>query len=127
MIPGQGRWILATVFVLGVAAILVLGARSLDDRTAAVTVVGTALAMTAALGLKYALTTHNPLVSLIVGGLILALGLAALVIASVVPQRPFSAPFRTLVEWLEYLLQFLVFPISLWLLNVYFLARTALS
>lgn len=127
VIPGQGRWILATVFVLGVAAILVLGARSLDDRTAAVTVVGTALAMTAALGLKYALTTHNPLVSLIVGGLILALGLAALVIASVVPQRPFSAPFRKLVEWLEYLLQFLVFPISLWLLNVYFLARTALS
>lgn len=83
--------------------------------------------MTAALGLKYALSSHNPTVSFIVGGIIIAVGLAALVIAAVVPRRPFSAPFRKLVEWLEYGLQFLVFPLSLWLLNVYFLARTALS
>jgi type VII secretion integral membrane protein EccD len=125
--PGQGRWILGTAFVLGIAAILVLGGRALTDRAAAVTIVGTALAMAAALGLKYALSSHNPTISLIVGGLIIAMGLAALVIAAVVPQRPFSAPFRKLVEWLEYLLQFLVFPLTLWLLNVYFLARTALS
>ena len=125
--PGQGRWILGTVFVLGIAAILVLGGRALEDRAAAITVVGTALAMTAALGLKYALSSHNPTVSFIVGGIIIAVGLAALVIAAVVPRRPFSAPFRKLVEWLEYGLQFLVFPLSLWLLNVYFLARTALS
>lgn len=125
--PGQGRWILGTVFVLGIAAILVLGGRALDDRAAAVTVVSTALAMTAALGLKYALSSHNPTISLIIGGLIISVGLAALVIAAVVPQRPFSAPFRKLLEWLEYLLQFLVFPLGLWLLNIYFLARTVLS
>lgn len=124
--PGQGRWILGTVYVLGIAAILVLGARALEDRTAAVTVVGTALAMTAALGLKYALSTDNPTISLIIGGIIIAVGLTALVIAAVVPQRPFSAPFRKLVEWLEYGLLFLVFPMSLWLLNLYYLARTVL-
>ncbi|VAZ69613.1 ESX-5 secretion system protein EccD5 [Mycobacterium kansasii] len=124
--PGHGRWILGTVFVLGIAAILVLGGRALKDRAAAVTVVATALAMTAALGLKYALSSHNPTISLIISTLIIAVGLAALVIAAVVPQRPFSAPFRKLVEWLEYGLQFLVFPLSLWLLNIYFLARTAL-
>lgn len=125
--PGQGRWILGTAFVLGIATILVLGGRALDDRAAAVTVVGTALAMAAALGLKYALSAHNPTIALIICGLIMALGLAALIIAAVVPQRPFSAPFRKLVEWFEYGLIFLVFPITLWLLNIYYLARTALS
>ncbi|WP_168140653.1 type VII secretion integral membrane protein EccD [Mycolicibacterium frederiksbergense] len=127
VIPGQGRWILGTVFVLGIATILVLGGRALDDRAAAVTVVGTALAMTAALGLKYALSSDNPTVSLIIGGIIIAVGLSALAIAAIVPQRPFSAPFRKLLEWFEYLLLFLVFPVTVWLLNLYFLARTALS
>lgn len=125
--PGQGRWVLATGFVLGIAAILVLGARALDDRAAAVTVVGTALAMAAAVDLKYALTSHDPTVSVIMAGLVVALGLAALVIAAVVPRRAFSAPFRKIVEWTEYGLIALVFPIALWLLNVYFLARTALQ
>ncbi|MGV7852836.1 type VII secretion integral membrane protein EccD, partial [Mycobacterium kansasii] len=48
--PGHGRSILGTVIVLGIAAILVLGGRALEDRAAAVIVVATALAMTAALG-----------------------------------------------------------------------------
>ena len=125
--PGHDRWVLATVFVLGIAAILVLGGRALADRAAAVTVVGTALAMCAALGLKYALSSHDRAVSLIMAGLIVALGLAALVIAAVVPRRAFSAPFRKLVEWSEYGLQVAVFPVALWLLNVYVLARTALQ
>lgn len=125
--PGHHRWVLSTVFVLGVAAILVLGGRALADRAAAVTVVGTALAMCAALGLKYALASHDRVVSLIVAGLIAALALAGLVIAAVVPRRAFSAPFRKLVEWAEYGLQVAVFPLALWLLNLYFLARTALQ
>jgi type VII secretion integral membrane protein EccD len=124
--PGQHRWVLATVFVLCVAAVLVLGGRALADRAAAVTVVGTALAMCAALGLKYALSSHDRAVSLIVAGLIVALGLAGLVVAAVVPRRAFSAPFRKLVEWTEYALLVAVFPLALWLLDVYFLARTAL-
>lgn len=125
--PGHGRWVLATAFVLGIAAILVLGGRALTDRAAAVTVVGTALAMSAALGLKYALSSHDRSISLIVAGLIVALGLAALVIAAVVPRRVFSAPFRKIVEWTEYALQVAVFPVALWLLNVYVLARAALQ
>ena len=124
--PGHGRWILATVFVLGIALILVLGGRALADRAAAVTVVGTALAMSGALGLKYALSSHNPAISLIVAGLAAALGLAALVVAAVVPQRAFSAPLRKGVEWSEYALLALVWPLLLELLNVYSLARNYL-
>lgn len=124
--PGHGRWILATVYVLGMAQILVFGGRALADRAAAVIVVGTALAMSAALGLKYALSSHNPAISLIIAGLAGALGLAALVLAAVVPRRAFSAPLRKGVEWAEYGLQALVFPLLLWLLNVYALARNYL-
>ncbi|GAA2428896.1 type VII secretion integral membrane protein EccD [Mycolicibacterium llatzerense] len=121
--PGQGRWMLATGFVLGIALILVFGGRALDDRAAAVTVVGTALAMSAALGVKYALSSHNPTVSLIVAGLVAALGLSALVIAAVVPRRAFSAPVRKGIEWFEYALQAAVWPLLLWLLNIYELVR----
>lgn len=125
--PGRHRWVLATAFVLGVAAILVFAGRALADRTAAITVVGTALTMCAALGLKYAVPSHDRTISLIVAGLFGALGVAVLVIAAIVPRREFSAPFRKLVEWTEYGLQVAVFPIALWLLNVYSLARTALQ
>lgn len=124
--PGQGRWIWSTVFVLGIALILVLGGRALDDRAAAVTVVGTALVMSGALGLKYALSSHNSAVSLIVAGLVAALGLSALVVAAVVPRRQFSAPLRKGIEWFEYVLTFLVWPVLLLLLNVYDLVRNTL-
>lgn len=123
---GQGRWWLATVYVLALAAILVFRGRSFDDRTAAVTVVATAFAMSTALGLKYALSSHDPRVSLLIAGLVLALGLSAVVVAAVVPQRVFSAPLRKGVEWLDYTLQVLIAPMLFWLLNLYFLTRNAL-
>jgi type VII secretion integral membrane protein EccD len=123
---GHGRWWLTTVYVLMLAAILVFRGRSFDDRATAVTVVATAFAMSTALGLKYAVSFHDARMSLLIAGLVLALGLAALVVAAVVPQRVFSAPFRKAVEWVDYLLQFLTAPIVFWLLNLYFLTRNAL-
>lgn len=123
---GQGRWWLATVYVLALAAILVFRGRSFDDRATAVTVVATALAMTTALGLKYALSSHDPRVSLFIAAAVLALGWSAVVLAAVVPARVFSAPFRKGVEWLDYGLQVLIAPVVFWLLNLYFLTRNAL-
>ena len=99
--------VLATVYVLGMAQILVFGGRALADRAAAVIVVGTALAMTAALGLKYALSPISSDQS-DYRGPAGALGLAALVLAAVVPRRVFSAPLRKGVEWPEYGLQVLL-------------------
>ncbi|MCP9276915.1 type VII secretion integral membrane protein EccD [Mycolicibacterium arenosum] len=124
--PFTGRWVLATVFVLGIATILVFRGRDFTDRVAAVTVVATALAMAVALGLRYVWVSHDPVMSLGMAMGAMALGFAALVVAAVVPARVFSAPFRKGVEWVSYGLQVLVVPATLWLLNLYFLVRNAL-
>lgn len=123
---GHGRWWLATVYVLTLAAILVFRGRSFADRATALTVVSTAFAMSTALALKYALTSPDSWVSLVVGAVVMALGLAAVVAAAVVPRRVFSAPFRKGVEWLDYGMQVLIPPLVFWLLNLYFLTRNAL-
>jgi type VII secretion integral membrane protein EccD len=123
---GQGRWWLASIYVLTIAAVLVFRGRSLDDRIAALTVVTTAFTMSAALGLKYALSSQNPVMSVVVAALLAALGMSALFVASVVPSRMFSAPFRKGVEWLDYGLQVLIPPATFWLLNLYYLTRNAL-
>lgn len=123
---GQGRWWLATLYVLALAAILVFRGRSFDDRVTAITVVATAFTMSTALGLKYALSSHDPRMSLLIAAAVLTLGLSAVVVAAVVPQRVFSAPLRKGVEWLDYGLQVLIPPVVFWLLNLYFLTRNAL-
>jgi type VII secretion integral membrane protein EccD len=123
---GHGRWWLTTVYVLILAAVLVFRGRSFADRATAVTVVATAFGMCVALGLKYALCSYEPWMSLLSAALVLLLGLSAVLVAAVVPQRVFSAPFRKVVEWLDYALQVLIPPLVFWLLNLYFLTRNAL-
>ncbi|MFV1504249.1 type VII secretion integral membrane protein EccD [Mycobacterium kansasii] len=123
---GHGRWWLSTIYVLILAAILVFRGRSFDDRATALTVVSTAFAMSTALALKYALTSADSRMSVLIGAAVVALGLSAVVAASVVPRRVFSAPFRKGVEWLDYGMQVLIPPLVFWLLNLYFLTRNAL-
>lgn len=121
--PGQGRWWLATVYVLILAAILVFTGRAFGDRAQAITVVGTALVMTTVLAVKYAVVPNDARMNYIMAAAILGLGIAGLIIAATVPRRAFSPPFRKVVEWLEYGLIVLVPPLAFWLLNLYFLAR----
>ncbi|MBV8346728.1 MAG: type VII secretion integral membrane protein EccD, partial [Mycolicibacterium sp.] len=121
--PGHGRWWLSTAYVLILAATLVLGGRAFADRLQAIIVVATALVMTALVIVKYALWWHSPSMCLAAGGAGLALGVAGLVIAAVVPRHVFSPLFRKLVEWLEYVLIVSVPVICVWLLNLYYLAR----
>jgi hypothetical protein len=54
---------------------------------------------------------------------IVALGVAGMGAAAVVPAKVFSPVFRKVVEWVEYLLIVAVPPIAVWLLNLLALAR----
>lgn len=122
--PGQGRWWLATVYVLMLATILVLAARAFADRVQAIILVATGLIMMAAVGLTYVRANGSgPGWSVAIAAAVLLLGVGALVIAAVVPKHVFSPLFRKLVEWLEYALIALVPPLCWWLLNLYYLAR----
>ena len=121
--PGQGRWWLQLVFVAALAALLVLRGRAFTDRSQAVIVVATGLAMATAAAMKYALAEHNTVLSLVIAGGVLGMGAAVLVVAAVVPAHVFSPIFRKIVEWAEYALVVAVLPMALWLCNVYYLAR----
>ena len=121
--PGSGRWVLATVYIVVVATILVLRGRAFTTRTQAVLVVATGLAMYAAVAVRYTLVWPSAAVSYSVAGLLLALGVLGLIIAATVPARSFSPVFRKVVEWLEYLMVVLVPVMAVWLLNVFTLVR----
>ena len=121
--PGSGRWVLATVYVVIVATILVLRGRAFTTRTQAVLIVVTGLAMYAAVAVKYTLVWDSAAVSYWVAGLILGLGALGLIIAATVPRHSFSPVFRKVVEWLEYLLVVSVPVLAVWLLNVFTLVR----
>lgn len=123
VMPGHGRWWLATGYVLIVAAVLVLGGRAFADRLQAIIVVATALAMSTLVAVRYATWWHSPTVCLVAGAAILAVGVMGLVVAAVVPRHVFSPLFRKLIEWVEYTLIVLVTPAAVWLLNLYYLAR----
>jgi type VII secretion integral membrane protein EccD len=122
-VPGRGRWWLATLYVVIVATILVLRGRSFTTRVQAIIVVGTGLVMLAIAAVKYAVVLDGTAVCYWVAAVVLAVGALAPVIATVVPDRVFSPVFRKLVEWLEYALIFTVIPLTVWLLNLYYLAR----
>jgi type VII secretion integral membrane protein EccD len=121
--PGQGRWWLQLVFVTALGALLVLRGRAFTDRTQSVIVVATGLMMPTAAAVKYALAEHNTTLSLVIAAGVLALGASALVVATVVPAHVFSPIFRKGVEWAEYALVVTMLPMTLWLCNVYYLAR----
>ena len=44
---------------------------------------------------------------------------AGLTAAAVVPNTVYSPLFRKFVEWVEYLCLMPIFPLALWLMNVY--------
>ncbi|MBU8819269.1 type VII secretion integral membrane protein EccD [Mycolicibacterium goodii] len=121
--PYHGRWWLSTVYVLGVATILVLAGRALADRVQAMILVGTALTMAVIVAATYVRAEPTAVMSLAMAGAVLALGVASLLVVAVVPRRVFSPLFRKLVEWLEYVLIAAGIPVCLWLCNVYEWAR----
>jgi type VII secretion integral membrane protein EccD len=101
------------------AGFLMLRGRSYVDRWQAITLAATAVIIVAAVVVRYAVGLHSPLaVSISVAILVLlpALGMTA---AAVVPNTIYSPLFRKFVEYIEYLCLMPIFPLALWLMNVY--------
>ena len=101
------------------AGFLMLRGRSYVDRWQAITLAGTAVIIVAAVVVRYALVLQSPLAVSVSVAILVLLPAAGLTAAAVVPNTIYSPLFRKLVEWVEYLCLMPIFPLALWLMNVY--------
>ena len=101
------------------AGFLMLRGRSYVDRWQAITLAATSVLIVAAVVVRYALGLQSPLSLLISVAILVLLPAAGLTAAAVVPNTVYSPLFRKLVEWIEYLCLMPIFPLALWLMNVY--------
>ncbi|OBA82862.1 type VII secretion integral membrane protein EccD [Mycobacterium sp. 1164966.3] len=112
------RW-LPLILTGFIAGFLLLRGRSYVDRWQAITLAATAVLVVAAVVTRYILVLSSPL-SLSIGVAILVLlPTAGMTAAAVVPNTIYSPLFRKFVEWIEYLCLMPIFPLALWLMNVY--------
>jgi type VII secretion integral membrane protein EccD len=115
------------VFTLGTCTIFLLRSRSFVDRYQSIILAVSALAGTAMVLGRYAsapVPASVP-VTLICVGAALALGIAALLVALVIPKARINAPVNRAVEVSEYVLLILIVPWSIWLLNLLSVVRNA--
>ena len=101
------------------AGFLMLRGRSYVDRWQAITLAATSVIIVAAVVVRYAVGLQSPLSLLISVAILVLLPAAGLTAAAVVPNTVYSPLFRKLVEWIEYLCLMPIFPLALWLMNVY--------
>lgn len=101
------------------AGFLLLRGRSYVDRWQAITLAATGVIIIAAVLVRYALVLASPLSVSIAAAILVALPAAGMTAAAVVPNTIYSPLFRKFVEWLEYLCLMPIFPLALWLMNVY--------
>jgi type VII secretion integral membrane protein EccD len=112
------RW-LPLLLAAATAGFLMLRGRSYVDRWQAIILAVTSVLIVAAIVVRYTLTLSSA-ASVSAGvGLVVLLPAAGLTAAAVVPNTIYSPLFRKLVEWLEYLCLMPIFPLALWLMNVY--------
>ncbi|OBH92051.1 type VII secretion integral membrane protein EccD [Mycobacterium sp. E2733] len=101
------------------AGFLMLRGRSYVDRWQAITLAVTAVLIVGAVVVRYALVLQSPLAVSICAAILVLLPAAGLTSAAVVPNTIYSPLFRKFVEWIEYLCLMPIFPLALWLMNVY--------
>ena len=101
------------------AGFLMLRGRSYVDRWQAITLAVTAVLIVGAVVARYALVLQSPLAVSISAAILVLLPAAGLTSAAVVPNTIYSPLFRKFVEWIEYLCLMPIFPLALWLMNVY--------
>lgn len=101
------------------AGFLLLRGRSYVDRWQSITLAGTGVLIIAAVLVRYAFGLGSPLAVSVCAAILVALPAAGLTAAAVVPNSVYSPLFRKFVEWLEYLCLMPIFPLALWLMNVY--------
>ena len=116
------------VFTLGICMIFLLRSRSFVDRYQSIDFGGRA--RWRAPRWCWAATPAHPVpasvpVTLICVALALALGIAGLLVALVIPKARINAPVNRAVEVSEYVLLILVVPWSIWLLNLLSVVRNA--
>jgi type VII secretion integral membrane protein EccD len=101
------------------AGFLMLRGRSYVDRWQAITLATTSVLIVAAVVLRYAVVLQSPLAVGISSAILVLLPVAGMTAAAVVPNSIYSPLFRKFVEWIEYLCLMPIFPLALWLMNVY--------
>lgn len=101
------------------AGFLMLRGRSYVDRWQSITLAGTSVIIVAAVVARYAIVLQSPLAISVSVGILVLLPAAGLTAAAVVPNTIYSPLFRKFVEWIEYLCLMPIFPLALWLMNVY--------
>jgi type VII secretion integral membrane protein EccD len=112
------RWV-PLLLAASTAGFLVLRGRSYVDRWQAITLAVTGVIVVAVVVARYVLVLSSPEVVSVGVGILVLLPAAGLTAATVVPNSIYSPIFRKLVEWLEYLCLMPIFPLALWLMNVY--------
>jgi type VII secretion integral membrane protein EccD len=117
--PHTGQRWLPVILAGFTAGFLVLRGRSYVDRWQAITLASTAVIIVTAVAVRYALVLSSPLSVSIVAAFLVLLPAAGLTAAAVVPNTIYSPLFRKFVEWIEYLCLMPIFPLALWLMNVY--------
>lgn len=114
----EDRW-LPLLLAGFTAGFLLLRGRSYVDRLQAITLALTAVVLVAAVVVRYVLVLQSPVVVAVGAGLLVLLPAAGLTAAAVVPNTIYSPLFRKFVEWIEYICLMPIFPLALWLMNVY--------
>jgi type VII secretion integral membrane protein EccD len=112
------RW-LPLLLVASTAGFLMLRGRSYVDRWQAIILAVTSILIVGAVIIRYSLVLSSTASISVTAGLAVLLPAAGLTAAATVPNTIYSPLFRKLVEWVEYLCLMPIFPLALWLMNVY--------
>ncbi|MDT5230779.1 MAG: hypothetical protein QOJ56_601 [Mycobacterium sp.] len=114
----QDRW-LPLLLVAATAGFLMLRGRSYVDRWQSIILAVTSVLIVGAVIVRYSLVLSSTAAVSVGAGLAVLIPAAGLTAAATVPNTIYSPLFRKLVEWVEYLCLMPIFPLALWLMNVY--------
>jgi type VII secretion integral membrane protein EccD len=117
--PHTGQRWLPLLLAGFTAGFLMLRGRSYVDRLQAIALAATSVLIVGAVVVRYALELQSPLSVSVCVAILVLLPAAGLVSAAVVPNSVYSPLFRKFVEWIEYVCLMPIFPLALWLMNVY--------
>ncbi|ORJ52835.1 type VII secretion integral membrane protein EccD [Mycobacterium simiae] len=116
--PHAPRRVLPLVVAGLVAIAVLLRGRSFTDRWQATILALAAVAVVIGVAGRYVLGLWSLQALLIGVSVIVAVPVAGLIAAVVVPQRFYTPPFRKVVEWIEYVCLTAIFPLVFWLMGV---------
>ena len=112
------RW-LPLLLVASTAGFLMLRGRSYVDRWQSIILAVTSVLIIGTVLVRYSVVLSSVAAVSVTAGLAVLIPAAGLTAAATVPNTIYSPLFRKLVEWVEYLCLMPIFPLALWLMNVY--------